>query len=328
MFNFFTTGKWLLWSWGGLISIFGLIYYQVTLDVEITYWFKTFYDMIQTALSTPNSVTIEEYFGLLLTFGKIAGLYIATAVFVTFLASHFVFRWRTSMVEWYHSVYDEARHIEGASQRVQEDTIKFARILESLGTSLIESVLLLIAFFPILITISKGIPIMWFGDWEFGLVTGSIAWALVGTLFLVALAYILRLVGVEYDIQKREASYRKLLVIAEDDGTIRPKSFHELYQDVKKIHYSSYLRYLWFNTGKASFSQASVLVAYVLLAPAIVAAALTYGTMQQIIRAFNRVESSLQFLIKSWPLIIELLSVYKRLREFEKEIKSSKRDLT
>ena len=29
---------------------------------------------------------------------------------------------------WYHSVYDKARKIEGASQRVQEDTIKFASI--------------------------------------------------------------------------------------------------------------------------------------------------------------------------------------------------------
>ena len=28
------------------------------------------------------------------------------------------------MVEWYHSVYDKARKIEGAAQRVQEDTIK------------------------------------------------------------------------------------------------------------------------------------------------------------------------------------------------------------
>ena len=36
------------------------------------------------------------------------------------------------MVEWYHSVYDRARKIEGASQRVQEDTIKFTRIMESL----------------------------------------------------------------------------------------------------------------------------------------------------------------------------------------------------
>jgi peptide/bleomycin uptake transporter len=42
--------------------------------------------------------------------------------------------------------------------------------------------------------------------------------------------------------------------------------------------------------------------------------------MQQIIRAFGRVEGSMQYLLKAWPTIIELASVYKRLREFEAQI--------
>ena len=42
--------------------------------------------------------------------------------------------------------------------------------------------------------------------------------------------------------------------------------------------------------------------------------------MQQIIRAFGRVEGSMQYLLKAWPTIIELASVYKRLREFETKI--------
>ena len=42
--------------------------------------------------------------------------------------------------------------------------------------------------------------------------------------------------------------------------------------------------------------------------------------MQQIIRAFGRVEGSMQYILKSWPTIIELASVYKRLREFESKI--------
>ena len=54
---------------------------------------------------------------------------------VSFFTAHFLFRWRTAMVEWYHTVYDQARSIEGAAQRVQEDTIKFSRIMEGLGTS-------------------------------------------------------------------------------------------------------------------------------------------------------------------------------------------------
>ena len=64
-----------------------------------------------------------------------------------------------------------------------------------------------------------------------------------------------------------------------------------------------------------------MLVGYVLLAPAIVAGVMTLGVMQQILRAFGRVEGSLQYLFKSWPTIIELASVYRRLREFEKQIK-------
>ena len=59
------------------------------------------------------------------------------------------------MVEWYHSVYNHARTIEGASQRVQEDTIKFSRIMEGLGTSLIESVMVIVEFLPILFRIER-----------------------------------------------------------------------------------------------------------------------------------------------------------------------------
>ena len=55
-------------------------------------------------------------------------------------------------------------------------------------------------------------------------------------------------------------------------------------------------------------------------APAIVAGAVTLGVMQQIIRAFGRVEGSMQYILKAWPTIIELASVYKRLREFESKI--------
>ncbi len=224
------------------------------------------------------------------------------------------------MVEWYHAVYDQARHIEGAAQRVQEDTIKFSRIMEQLGTSLIESIMVLVQFVPILFGLSLGIPIFFFGDWSYGLITGAIVWSIGGTLFLIFLGWVLRLVGIEYDLQKKEAAYRKILVIAEDDETIRPKRIDELFEDVRSIHYLSYLRYLYFNIGRIAYLQANVLSAYVLLGPAIVAGVVTLGVMQQIIRAFGRVEGSMQYLLKAWPTIIELLSVYKRLREFERQI--------
>jgi len=323
MFKFFTQKKWFLWAWIGSFIILSSLWVQVEIDVKINEWFGVFYDMIQKALAEPNAVTIEEYFASLFSFITLAGMYIAVYVAISFFTAHFLFRWRTAMVEWYHSVYDKARKIEGASQRVQEDTIKFTRIMEGLGTSLIESIMILIQFVPILFGLSIGIPIFFFGDWEYGLIVGALIWTIGGTVFLIVLGLILRLVGVEYDLQKQEAAYRKILVIAEDNETVRPKRIDELFDDVRKIHFLSYLRYLYFNIGRIAYLQANVLSAYVFLAPAIVAGVVTLGVMQQIIRAFGRVEGSMQYLLKAWPTIIELASVYKRLREFEDKLKSS-----
>ena len=320
MFKFFTERRWYGWSIFGSIFILVSTWYQVQLDVKINEWFGEFYDMIQKALATPNAITIEEYWASLFSFIYLAGIYVAIAVLVSYFTAHYLFRWRASMVEWYHAVYDRARAIEGAAQRVQEDTIKFSRIMEQLGTSLIEAIMVLVQFIPILFGLSMGIPIFFFGDWQYGLLTGALVWSIGGTLFLIGLGWLLRLVGIEYDLQKKEAAYRKILVIAEDDETVRPKTIGELFEDVRGIHYLSYLRYLYFNIGRIAYLQANVLSAYVLLAPAIVAGVVTLGVMQQIIRAFGRVEGSMQYLLKAWPTIIELLSVYKRLREFERRI--------
>jgi peptide/bleomycin uptake transporter len=323
MFKFFIKRDWFLWAYLGSAVILTSIWLQVQIDVKINEWFGQFYDMIQKALGTPNAVTMDEYMGGLLSFAKLATMSIILGLAISFLTSHFLFRWRASMVEWYHSVYDQARKIEGASQRVQEDTIKFSRIMESLGTSFIESILVLIEFFPLLMGLSVGIPILWFGEWSYGLVSGAFIWAVGGTILMIILAWILRLVGIEYDLQKKEAAYRKILVIAEDDGSIRPKTLEELFDGVRGIHFKSYLYYLYFNIGRLAYLQANVLAAYIFLAPAIVAGVMTLGVMQQIIRAFGRVEGSLQYLFRAWPTIIELASVYKRLREFEKNIEIS-----
>jgi len=130
MFRFFTSKKWFFWAYVGSTVILTSLWLSVQIDVKINEWFGGFYDMIQKALGTPNAITMNEYLDGLYSFGKLATLWILLGLATSFLTSHFLFRWRTSMVEFYHSVYDKARTIEGASQRVQEDTIRFSRIME------------------------------------------------------------------------------------------------------------------------------------------------------------------------------------------------------
>ena len=213
MFRFFTQKNWFIWSWIGSAIILSSLWVQVKLDVKINEWFGEFYDMIQKALAAPNSITMSEYWMSLLSFIKLAAMAVSLGVIISFFTAHYLFRWRTAMVEWYHSVYEKARLIEGASQRVQEDTIKFTRIMESLGTSLIEAIMVLVQFTPILFGLSIGIPIFFFGDWDYGLIVGAFIWSVGGTIFLILLGLILRLVGVEYDLQKKRRLIEKYLLL-------------------------------------------------------------------------------------------------------------------
>ena len=320
MFKFFTQKKWFLWSILGSIFILLSTWYQVQLDVKINEWFGDFYDTLQEALTTPGSVTDTDFYSYLFTFAKIAGLWILINVFTTFFTEHWVFRWRTSMADYYHKNWHKARLIEGASQRVQEDTLKFARFLETLGTGLLDSIMTLIAFTPILWVLSKQVtmlPII--GEVDHALVWVAIIAALIGTVMLVTAG--IKLPGIEYNIQKEEAAYRKELVIGEDNSLrAAPQSINELYNKVRLIHYKSYFHYLYFNAVKWSYLQAMVIVPYIALAPTIVTGVITLGFVQQIARAFSKVETSLQYLVRNWSYIVEFISVWKRLSEFEEAL--------
>ena len=85
------------------------------------------------------------------------------------------------MTAHYVTFWDVLHGTEGASQRVQEDTLKLAALLESLGVGFVRAVMTLIAFVPILWGLSEGISL--FGI-PHVLVVGAIVFALVGTIGL------------------------------------------------------------------------------------------------------------------------------------------------
>ena len=74
MYKFFTQKKWFKWSILGSLFILISTWYQVQLDVKINEWFGDFYDTLQKALTTPNSVSETEFICYLFTFAKIAGI--------------------------------------------------------------------------------------------------------------------------------------------------------------------------------------------------------------------------------------------------------------
>lgn len=312
--------KWALWSVGGSALIVFATWFQVQLDVMINEWFGTFYDMVQQALAEPGAVEASDYYAQLATFLKIAMVFIITAVVAAFFTSHYVFRWRTAMNDHYVALWPKIRHIEGASQRIQEDTMAFARIMEGLGSRFIDAIMTLLAFLPILWGLSSYItelPIV--GEVPQALVFVAILWSIVGTALLGLAGW--RLPGLEFRNQRVEAAFRKELVLGEDSAErAQPITLSELFGNVRKNYFVLYLNYLYFNIVRFSYLQAGVILPYIALGPTIIGAGFTLGVMQQILRAFQRVENSFQFLVMSWTTIVELMSIYKRLAAFERAI--------
>ncbi len=316
----FEPHPWQIWSLGGSALIFFVNWFLVQLDVMINEWFGTFYDMVQTALGEPGSVETSAYYWQIATFLQIALVYVFVATLFRFFVSHFIFRWRTAMNDYYMAHWEKLRHIEGAAQRVQEDTMRFASITESLGIALVDSLMTLIAFLPLLWGLSANVtelPLI--GEVSQGLVFTAIVWSVFGTA-LVAVAGI-RLPGLEFRNQRVEAAYRKELVFGEDySERAQPPTVNELFADVRRNYFRLYLNYTYFNMVRIFYLQIGNLVPYIVLGPTILAGTITLGVMQQIIRAFSRVENSFQYLINSWTTIVELLSIHKRLMAFESVI--------
>ena len=223
---FFMSRRWCAWSLlGGGLVLFAA-WYQVQLDVRINEWFGSFYNLVQKALGKPGSITMSEYLGQLMTFGRIAGLYVLIAVGNDFFVKHYVFRWRTAMNDHYAAHWHSLRGVEGASQRVQEDAMRFARLMEGLGVSFVRSVMTLVAFLPILWALSAQVTALpWVGPVPHSLVWVAILFALAGTVLMAVVG--VKLPGLEFQNQRVEAAYRKELVHGEDDhqrGCVAPRT--------------------------------------------------------------------------------------------------------
>lgn len=311
---------WQRWSNLGSALIVFVTWFMVELGVAINAWYAPFFDLIQTALASPNKVPLQRFYSETGVFFGIALIYVTVGVLNSFFISHYVFRWRTAMNDYYMENWQKLRHIEGAAQRVQEDTMRFASTLEDMGVSLLQSVMTLIAFLPILVALSphvKELPIV--GAVPYGLVIAAVIWSLMGTGLLPAVG--IKLPGLQFNNQKVEAAYRKELVYGEDDASrATPPTVKALFGDVRHNSFRLYFHYTYFNIVRILYLQIDNVFGLFLLFPSIAAGAITLGLMQQITNAFGQVRSSFQYLISSWTTLVELMSIYKRLRSFERTL--------
>ena len=313
----FSPHRWQYWSILGSALILFSTYFSVQVSVAINHWRKPFFDMVQNALTGEAGVTPTDLYILIFKFAEIAFVAVAVFVLTRFFVSHYIFRWRNAMNDYYLEHWKRLRNVEGASQRIQEDTMRFAGIMEGLGVSIVDAIMTLFAFMPVLLSLSSYVaelPLV--GSIPYPLLTAAIFWSIFGTVLLAVVG--IKLPGLEFRNQRVEAAFRKELVYGEDNpNRAEPMTMTELFNNVRRNYFRLYFHYMYFNVARSFYLQGDNIFGYLIMIPTIASGAITLGILQQILTAFGQVSNSFQYIVNSWPTIIELLSIHKRLVAFE-----------
>tara|TARA_B110001454_G_scaffold89114_1_gene85171 strand:- start:456 stop:1472 length:1017 start_codon:yes stop_codon:yes gene_type:complete len=332
--SFFCTRKWLLWSWGGLLILLSSLWIQVSLTVMINGWYGGFYDLMQNSanyVDTPK-IGIDLFYQKLIStnwedksFMMLAMPYVVIATITNWFTRVYGLRWREAITfdyvpRWRNVTED----IEGASQRIQEDTHKFAQIVESLGLKIVRSIMTLIAFIPVLWTLSEKTDIPFLG-----MEGGSLVWfALVVSIGGLITTWFVgsKLPGLEYNNQKVEAALRKDLVLGEDDkeNYAQPETILSLFTGIKFNYQRLFNHYGYVDIWINAYDQFMVIVPYLLVGPGLFTKLITLGVVVQVSNAFSKVHEGFGVFLYQFTLITELRSIWKRLKEFETNLERYK----
>ena len=360
-------------AWFGLVGVVGYSVFLAWVKREINEWYNTFYDLMASAgtaalleginatdevhappadigsglffpaapPSSPDPPTLADYrvrvSDELRTFAWIVAPLVCASPAAKWLRSAWAFSWRMALMRAYLRAWDEKREpIEGASQRLHEDSQRFASALMGCLATVLDAVFTLIVFTPVLLDLSERIapPVdmgVFRGLWLWILAAGAAVGGLGGAVFFGK-----HLVTLEVQNQLVEALLRKDLVLLETTPavivgqTIEQQQyapwrfFQETLRRLYRNYHALFRHFSLLNTWLSFYDQVMTLLPYFVAAPLLFAAdperRITLGTLIQMSNSFEKVFSSLSVVAENWGAVNEFRSVLVRLREFERQL--------
>ncbi len=311
--SFFCSGRWAIPAYTGGAFLLYSIFWQVQMTVQLNTWRKDLYDILG---DIPHH-TFDDFKNSMYVFSWIVAKYVALAVVTYFITRVYALGWRAAITDSFLRRWMKARgQIEGASQRIQEDTRDLAELVESLVMRAVRALMTIIAFTPILLMLSEALVTETIIDQMPGSLLGlSIGSSVIG--FGVAVLIGLKLSSLQYTNQKVEAAYRDRMVLHERGlAALTLEIVRDLFTEVKFNYFRLYVHSSTYDLWSTLFAQMMVIVPILLCATSLFKGLITLGIMMQIFDAFERVTDSFSFFLDNWLPITKLLSVNKRLGEF------------
>ena len=325
------------WAGRGLLAAVITIELAVVfLTVLFNRWNNVFYN----ALQERNQAVFTYQIGY---FCVLAAFWIGLKVYQLYLNQWLQIRWRRWMTDrylggWLHDANHYRMQLLGDAadnpdQRIAEDTQRFVEQTLQLSIGLLSAVVTLVSFVFILWGLSNQAPLHLFGrDIAIPgyLVWGALIYAVLGTTLTHLIGW--PLVGLNFQQQRYEADFRFNLVRARENAEQIALLHGEPVERTRLLSRFGLVVENWLGimqrTKKltaftATYSQASVIFPYVLVAPAYFAEKVQLGGMMQTASAFGSVQDSLSFFITSYRTLAEWQSVVARLDGFEESIKNA-----
>jgi vitamin B12/bleomycin/antimicrobial peptide transport system ATP-binding/permease protein len=328
--------KWM--AWGLLAAVIVLELAAVGLNVLFNRWNNGFYNALQEK-------NYDSYIYHIGYFCVLAAFNIVVSVYKIYLNQWLQIRWRRWMTDRYLGGWlADANHYrmqllgdaaDNPDQRIADDTQLFVDRTLTLGVGLLSAVVTLISFVFILWGLSAEAPLHLFGrDIAIPgyLVWGALIYAVLGTAFTQLIGQ--PLVGLNFQQQQFEADFRFNLVRSREnaeqiallcgEAAERSRLLSRFGRVVENwIAIMQRTKKLTFLT--ASYSQASVIFPYILLAPAyFVTDKIQMGGLMQTANAFSSVQDAFSFFISAYRTLAEWEAIVVRLDGFEASIAGAK----
>ena len=314
MYSFFKSKQWAVWSYLGGVGIILLLVAQTYCTVLLNEWYGVFYTILQNV----ELHTINEFWLSLYTFLYIVMPYVVLISVTNFISRIYMLRWRQALAQDMSKRWLATNsHVEGGSQRVQEDTARFAQILGSLGIEVIRGAMVLIAFIPILWGFSAKLIVPIFGSSP-----GSLVWfALIISIGGIIISWFvgIKLPMLERNNRVTEAAYRKELVFGEDNrDMVTNESLFELFTGLRLNHQRLYLHQAYFDLWASGYAQAVTILPFLIGGQGLFSGVLTLGMLVQISNCFSKVNDSFSIILYRWQNVTELRAMHTRITEFYK----------
>lgn len=332
-------GKWAMREKTVALSLLGLIIISNVLFVYLNVLFNSWYNRFYTAIQDKAAATFWVELGV---FSTLAIFWVIRGMIDAYLSSYAVLRWRNWLSgryvgDWlsdkvHYRLSLAGNRTDNPDQRISEDVRDFTAGSYDNYTGIFSQLLNLYAFVSILWGISAQFPYK-IGGYDLSTIPGYLVWMVFAWAVLFTyLSHLVGrpLVGLNFQVQKREADFRyNLMRIRENDDQIALLHGEEAerqgllsrFAAVYQTRFALIIRQFKLGALTFSYGQFNIILPFFLLAPAYFAnESMKAGTLMQTGDAFGNVIPAFSFFVTSYVTLTAYKATIDRLTGFDSAI--------